>query len=106
MTRESTVESSLTAACRMRGWMCLKWSPDGVLGVPDRIILAPSGRMFLVEVKRPGGRPRASQTAFASRLARLGHTVAVYDGTEPPGRFLDRLTHERPDNPNHFKENQ
>ena len=89
--RESSVEAALVAACRKRGWMAPKWTSPGTLGVPDRIILADRGRVFFVEVKRPGGKPRPSQIAWHARAAQLGHTVWVYDGTERPDGFLDRI---------------
>jgi len=89
--RESSVEAALVAAARKRGWMAPKWTSPGTLGVPDRIILADRGRVFFVEVKRPGGKPRPSQTAWHNKAKQLGHTIWIYDGTTPPDAFLNQL---------------
>ena len=38
--------------------------------------------MFLVELKRPGGRPRPIQEAMHARLERLGFPVHVVDDAD------------------------
>lgn len=77
--RERDVEARFTLLARRHGGWAAKWVSPGALGVPDRILFLPGGRVFLVELKRPGARPRASQNAVHARLARLGVTVHVVD---------------------------
>lgn len=82
MTREHAVERRLCELARRHGGVAYKWESPGVAGVPDRILLLPGGRLFLVELKRPGGRPRPIQQAMHARLERLGFPVHVVDDAD------------------------
>lgn len=82
MTRERTVERRFRELAARHGGVAFKWESPGVAGVPDRILLLPGGRMFLVELKRPGGRPRPIQEAMHARLERLGFPVHVVDDAD------------------------
>lgn len=80
--RESTVERRFTLLARRHGGVAFKWVSPGRAGVPDRILMLPGGRLFLVELKRPGGRPRPLQVAMHRRLAALGFPVHVVDDAD------------------------
>lgn len=79
---ERDVERRLCALARRHGGVALKWTSPGTMGVPDRLVFLPGGRLYLVEVKRPGGRPRESQKAIHKRLGRLGWPVYVVDDAD------------------------
>ncbi|UDG85757.1 PDDEXK family nuclease [Bifidobacterium pseudocatenulatum] len=81
-TPEGRVEARLCDLVRKRGGLCLKWACPGVRGAPDRIVFLPGGHVLFVEVKRPGGRPRADQLAFHRRMARRGTPVYVVDDAD------------------------
>ena len=49
---EKDIEKALTRMVSRHGGLCLKWVCPGWLGVPDRIILLPGGRVLFVELKR------------------------------------------------------
>ena len=59
--------------------------------MPDRIILAPGGRVFFVEMKRPGGKLRPLQVQNAKVFRGLGHPVSVIDSKEGIRRFIAEL---------------
>ena len=52
--REKSIEEKLVAAVKAVGGVCWKFTSPGTSGVPDRIVLMPSGRIGFVEVKAPG----------------------------------------------------
>lgn len=80
--RERDVEQRLVRLVERAGGLCLKWTSPGTVGVPDRIVIMPGGRVYFVELKRPGGRPRPSQLAFHRRLAKRGIQVHVVDDAD------------------------
>ncbi|HCW05603.1 MAG TPA: nuclease, partial [Clostridium sp.] len=51
----------------------------GFAGMPDRLILLPTGRIGFVEVKRKGEKPRPIQFTRHKLLKSLGFKVYVLD---------------------------
>jgi Holliday junction resolvase len=58
---ESQLEAKIVAYAKSRGCLAYKFSSPARRGVPDRIIVAPGGRILFLEVKREGERPTALQ---------------------------------------------
>lgn len=80
--RESAIEAKMRAFVLRLGCLFLKWPPtSGSSGWPDRIVLCPGGRVFFVEVKRPGGKVTPLQAHRHEQLRSLGHTVLVLGDT-------------------------
>ena len=52
--KESEIERFFVKECKKKGWLCLKFVSPSMSGLPDRIILAPKGRVFFAELKAPG----------------------------------------------------
>lgn len=70
---EKDIEKALGRMVGRLGGLCLKWVCPGWLGVPDRIVLLPGGRVIFVELKRPqGGKMSAMQKWWARKLSDLG----------------------------------
>ena len=73
---EKDLEAVLTNKVRAAGGMCLKWNCPGWVGVPDRIILLPEGRVIFAELKKPKtGRVAPLQKWWNEKLTKLGFTA-------------------------------
>lgn len=57
---EKDLEAKIVRHCQTRGIWCRKFSSPNARGVPDRV-LAKSGKVMFLEIKRPGNRPTALQ---------------------------------------------
>lgn len=85
---EADVEDSLTEGVVLLGGLAFKFKPFGIIGVPDRIVLLPGGRLIFVELKQPDGRVFAWQTRMHKTLRDLGFRVEVLWTIEQVNRFL------------------
>ena len=54
--RESSIESYLVRKVKEHGGLCYKFVSPGNPGVPDRIIITPTGKTVYVELKTEIGR--------------------------------------------------
>lgn len=78
MELEKDVEGYLTRRVTEAGGMCVKFIPDQVAGMPDRIVMLPGGRMAWVEMKKPkGGTLSVIQKHRHRKLRSLGQVVYV-----------------------------
>ena len=89
--REKSIEEKLVAAVKAVGGVCWKFTSPGTAGVPDRIVLMPSGRIGFVEVKAPGETPRTLQRLRIRTLRRLGFKAFVLDRPEQIGGIIDAI---------------
>lgn len=86
--RESAVERHLVQRVRSLGGMCLKIMPT-IAGVPDRLVLLPDSRAYLVELKQPRGKLSPLQLEMHRRLAAIGWPVAVLWNKEEVDLWLE-----------------
>jgi hypothetical protein len=71
--REGSIEKLLRTRVDESGGLCIKLSPVGYVGIPDRLVLMPGGRIAFVEVKKPkGGVIAPMQRWWRERLIGLG----------------------------------
>ena len=89
---ENTVEGYLRKRVRAVGGKCYKFVCSGHIGAPDRICIFPHSRIYFIETKAPGGKPRPSQLAFHRELAALGVTVRIIDTREKVRAFIKAVT--------------
>lgn len=92
--RETAVEKRLMLKVRKAGGICMKVMPV-VAGYPDRLVLLPGGRLFLIETKAPRGRLEPIQRVFIQRAKAIGVEVAVlYDSAQVDAWVADRMAEE------------
>jgi hypothetical protein len=87
--KETAVERRLIEKVQGAGGICMKIMP--VLGgYPDRLVLLPVGRIFLIETKRPGVTSlRPLQEVFRARAERIGVPVAVLNTSAAVDEWVD-----------------
>lgn len=78
---ESTLHGRIIQELKARGWPYMHGSTahrtHRTKGEPDFVILAPKGRVLLVECKSKTGKLSVDQRALLMWAARLGHTIHV-----------------------------
>lgn len=77
---ENAVEAVLVSEVKKRHGVAVKLVPNPA-GMPDRLVLLPGHRPYLVELKQVHGSLSAVQRLWKSRLDGMGHTVIVLKGT-------------------------
>ena len=89
---ETDVESFLRDKVKneLQG-LALKFISPGFNGVPDRIILAPKGRIFFVETKAPNKRLRKLQEYVCNLIKKLGFVVLRIDTKEKVLEFIKEV---------------
>lgn len=85
------MEAKLVDAVKAVGGVCWKFTSPGTSGVPDRIVLLPSGRIAFVEVKASGEKLRPLQRLRIRTLRRLGFKAFVLDSPDQIGGILDAV---------------
>lgn len=90
---ESTVEAYFELRAKLAGGECRKLKWIGRRHAPDRFF-ALGGRVYLVELKRPGAEPRAGQEREHARLRAVGVDVRVIDTLKDVDDFFEEV--ERP----------
>ncbi|WP_026765518.1 VRR-NUC domain-containing protein [Selenomonas ruminantium] len=89
--RERDIERKLVVETVRRRGVALKFVSPGCIGVPDRIVMLPDGKMGFVELKAPGKKPRPIQVRRIQQMRKMGFKVFVIDGVEQIGSVLDAI---------------
>lgn len=87
---EKDLEKYFVNQVKNAGGLVYKFVSPGHSGVPDRLIIMPSGRAFFAELKAPGGKLRPLQDKEISRLVHHGINVYLLDSKEQ----VDELMHD------------
>lgn len=91
LPRESAIERLLVRLVRKIGGEALKFVSPNRRFVSDRIVITPTGVVWFVEVKRPGGRLSAGQLRWMKKAQSLGLNTIVLDSKEAVEAFVNRL---------------
>lgn len=75
MESEKATEKYLRDEIRKIGGTAYKFVSPGQRGVPDRLVILPSGRIFFVELKSEGKESSVQQKRQQEKLRSLGCTV-------------------------------
>ena len=86
--REARIESKLKVEIERRGGLSLKFVSPGWAGAPDRLVLMPGGRLWFLELKAPGKRPRPLQEKRIAELMGRGFRVRVISSLGELEEFL------------------
>ena len=88
---EKVIERKLVEAVKANGGMCIKLLCDNLLGLPDRLVLMPYGKIAFVELKTTGKKPRLIQAVIHKKLRALGFRVEVIDTIEGVNNFINSV---------------
>lgn len=88
---EKGLEKKLREEVSRSGGLALKIASGYYTGLPDRLILMDSGRMFWVEMKSPGKDMTPRQKLVRKALERLGFDVTIIDSETGLLKFLKRI---------------
>jgi hypothetical protein len=66
--REKDIESYLRDQVKKIKGIAYKFESPGNSGVPDRLVLLPDGKIYFVELKAPGKKPRPFRSPSKERL--------------------------------------
>ena len=88
---ERDIERYLVRRVAERGGAAYKWVSPGHVGVADRIVMLPGGRVWFVELKTVKGRLSPLQKVFAADMARMGMNYAVLRSKGEVDELLQRV---------------
>lgn len=88
---EKLLERKLREGVQKLGGLALKFTSPSFTGVPDRIILMPTGRIWFAEVKSTGEDLKPRQKIVIPILRKLGFDVRVIDSQEKLDSLINDL---------------
>ncbi|NLC41156.1 MAG: VRR-NUC domain-containing protein [Clostridiaceae bacterium] len=91
MKLEKEDERYLKTRVEERGGLCYKFVSPGNKGVPDRIVITPSGRVYFVEIKSSSGAPSKMQLWQIAELKRRNCDVRILQGRDQIKSFLEEV---------------
>ena len=91
---ESKIETYLKNQIKQIGGLCYKFKST-VNGVPDQLVIYKQ-KLHLVEVKRPGERPRANQVHVHNQINKQGVPVHTVDTEASVNTFITDVLQAEP----------
>ena len=89
--REKEIEKQLVVETKRMKGLALKFTSPGFVGVPDRLVLLPGGKLAFVEVKKEGEKPRPIQISRHKLLRKLGFKVYILDSKKQIKEILNEI---------------
>lgn len=88
---EKEIEKKVCDYAKSRGVLAYKFTSPARAAVPDRLFVAPGGRIWFCEFKRGGAKPTAPQEREHNRLRMQGCMVFVIDSVEDGKAMVDLM---------------
>lgn len=88
---EKEIEQRMCEMIRKRGGLTYKFTSPGNVGVPDRIVITPTGVVWFVELKTESGRLAKIQKYQKGELEKRCANVRVVHGWEDAKEFVNEV---------------
>lgn len=88
---EKEVEKYLVREVKKIGGISFKFISPGNAGVPDRIVILPTGKVVFVELKTDKGKLTKLQESQIRKITGLGAEVKVLYGIEGVRKFINEI---------------
>lgn len=88
---EKEVEKYLVREIKKLGGVSFKFISPGNAGVPDRIVILPTGKVVFVELKTDKGKLTKLQESQIRKITGLGAEVKVLYGIEGVRKFINEI---------------
>ena len=88
---EKEVEKFLVREVKKLGGISFKFISPGNAGVPDRIVILPSGNVVFAELKTDKGKLTKLQEVQIKKISDLGADVRVLRGVEGVKEFINEI---------------
>lgn len=91
MSAESKLQNAAIKYAKSAGYMVKRnyMGPGVATGWPDVEFFSPTGNMFFIEFKAPGGKPSTRQRYVMGKLAAREHKVFICDDLDDAKRIID-----------------
>ena len=88
---EKEIEKFLVREVKKLGGISFKFISPGNAGVPDRIVILPSGRVVFAELKTDKGKLTKLQEVQIKKISDLGADARVLRGIEGVKEFINEI---------------
>ncbi len=91
MGLETQLETKIKKYCDEKNFLCWKLSSPSTRGVPDRIVLAPNGRILFLELKAPRKKATDMQEYRLKQLQDRGFDAVCTDNFALAKELIDEM---------------
>jgi hypothetical protein len=88
---EKQIEAKVCEYAKSKGVLAYKFTSPARAAVPDRMFIAPNGRVWFCEFKREGQKPTAAQDREHTRLRQQKVNVFVIDNVTEGKNMIDLM---------------
>lgn len=89
--KEKDIENYLRLQVKKLGGLAYKFVSPGNVGVPDRIIIMPNGRIYFVELKTEKGKLTELQNRQIQKIRNMQQEVRIVYGKAGADDFIKEL---------------